>query len=89
VIVVSNSSPLHYLILIQAEHLLPSLYVKVFIPDTYVCLTVFRAGRRKWYPGNSDASWPPVATIRPSGALDVSDLNELAGPPGLTVTRPG
>jgi len=31
-IVVSNTSPLHYLILIEAEHVLPELYGRVIIP---------------------------------------------------------
>lgn len=31
-IVVSDTSPLHYLILIEAEHLLPTLYDRVIIP---------------------------------------------------------
>lgn len=31
-IVVSNTSPLHYLVLIHAEHILPKLFGEVFVP---------------------------------------------------------
>lgn len=33
-IVVSDSSPLHYLVLIQADHVLPQLYGRVIVPTT-------------------------------------------------------
>jgi predicted nucleic acid-binding protein len=36
IVVVADTSPLNYLILIHCEHILPALYISVFVPTAVV-----------------------------------------------------
>jgi predicted nucleic acid-binding protein len=69
-IVVSDTSPLNYLVLIQAEHVLPEVFGQVLIPPT-VYSELQRAGTpdavRVWA-----ANPPPWLVIRKPATLDTS-----------------
>ena len=81
-IVVADSSPLHYLILLAQAALLPKMYGDVLIPDAVVSeLTVLRSPNevRTWM--SSTPPWLRVLSVSPDSVAQVSsslDLGERA-----------
>lgn len=75
IVVVADTSPLRYLVLIQCEHLLPLLYSKIWIPEAV--LGELREANvdsvRQW--SSKLPEWVEVRKVQDVGFQEIADLD--------------